>query len=144
MSADAAPGRIDALIEAQHVGDGGVLGIKDVARDLGITQRTLRFYEDKGLIDPTRIGGMRVYSRREVGRMQLILRGKRLGFSIREIKEFLDLYDVDPTGHEQMRALARRVAEHIAALEAQRTALDETIGELHSIARDVQQSLRAN
>ena len=139
-------GEIDAAAEAFGARDTGpgVLGIKEVASVLGITQRTLRFYEDKGLIDPTRIGGMRVYSRREVGRMQLILRGKRLGFSIHEIKEFLDLYDVDPTGHEQMRTLARRVGEHIAALEAQRAAIEETIGELRSIAGDVQRWLGAN
>ena len=124
--------------------DTEMLGINDVARKLGITQRTLRFYEDKGLIEPSRISGMRVYSHREVGRMQLILRGKRLGFSIREIKEFLDLYDTDPTGHEQMRALARRVAELLVELEAQRRALDETIGELHQIADDVSRWLATN
>ncbi len=64
-------------------------GIQDVANSLGVTTRTLRFYEDRGLIEPRRVGTARVYSKRETGRMQLILRGKRLGFSLREIEEFL-------------------------------------------------------
>jgi len=126
--------------QEEFAGDGarGVLtGINDVARQLGISQRTLRFYEDKGLIEPQRIGGMRVYSRREVGRMRLILRGKRLGFSLREIRDFLDLYDTEHGQREQMTTLARRVAEHVAALEAQRKALDQTLGELRAMAREV-------
>ncbi|MEX6999518.1 MerR family transcriptional regulator, partial [Pseudomonas aeruginosa] len=68
-------------------------GIQEVSRMLGVSARTLRFYEDKGLIEPCRIGTTRVYTRREVARMQLILRGKRLGFTLRDIEEFLDLYD---------------------------------------------------
>ena len=91
-------------------------GIQQIASDLGITTRTLRFYEDKGLIEPRRIGTTRVYTRREVGRMQLILRGKRLGFSLREIQEFLDLYDADPQHVEQMRRLAERVRKRVDEL----------------------------
>src|SRR5690606_14024451 len=86
-------------------------GIQDVAKSLGVTTRTLRFYEDKGLIEPRRVGTMRIYSKREVARMQLILRGKRLGFPLRDIKQFLDLYDADPQHVEQMRALAARCRE---------------------------------
>lgn len=114
-------------------GDSGVQGIQDVARELGITLRTLRFYENEGLIDPQRVGNRRIYSRREVGRIQLILRGKRLGFSIREIKEFLDLYDADPGHQEQMERLAARVRERLVDLKKQRDALDLTIEELTSI-----------
>jgi len=111
-------------------------GIQDLARQLGVTQRTLRFYEDQGLIGPQRVGSTRIYSRRDVGRMQLILRGKRLGFSIREIKEFLDLYDTDPQHVEQMVLLADRVGQRIADLEQQRLALEETLTELAQIERD--------
>ncbi len=110
-------------------------GIQDVANELGVTTRTIRFYEDKGLLEPQRVGTMRVYSRREVGRLQLILRGKRLGFSLREIKEFLDLYEVDSLHLEQTRRLLVRVTERMDALEAQREALDQTLGELHDIVR---------
>jgi DNA-binding transcriptional MerR regulator len=85
-------------------------GIQEVASALGVTPRTLRFYEDNGLISPQRVGSTRVYTRRDVGRMQLILRGKKLGFTIREIREFLDLYDTDPGHREQMEHLVTRVA----------------------------------
>lgn len=114
-------------------GDQELLGIQEVADSLGITPRTLRFYEDKGLIEPQRVGNARIYTRRETGRMQLILRGKRLGFSLREIKEFLDLYDADPQHLEQMRALAGRCRERIEELEQQRAALDQTLAELAQI-----------
>jgi DNA-binding transcriptional MerR regulator len=114
------------------------LGIQQVASLLGLTQRALRFYEDKGLIEPRRLGGMRVYSRREVGRMRLIQRGKRLGFSIREIKAFLDLYDADPEHVEQMRLLLSRVRHRLHSLEQQREALEQTIAELRQIDAEAQ------
>ena len=108
-------------------------GIQDVATHLGISHRTLRFYEDKGLIEPARVGNTRIYARREVARMQLILRGKRLGFSLREIKEFLDLYDADPTHAEQLQLLLKGVHERIALLEKQREEIEKTLVELRQI-----------
>ena len=110
-------------------------GIQDVANELGVTTRTIRFYEDKDLLSPQRVGTMRVYSRREIGRLQLILRGKRLGFSLREIKEFLDLYEADSRHLSQTRRLLERVTERLDALEAQRQALNQTLDELHDIAQ---------
>ncbi|MFC3099886.1 MerR family transcriptional regulator [Altererythrobacter lauratis] len=114
-------------------GNGDHRGIQDVARELGVTPRTLRFYEDNGLISPQRVGSTRIYSRRDVGRMQLILRGKRLGFTIREIREFLDLYDTDPSHREQMEHLLVRVRERLDSLMQQRAALEETMAELRQI-----------
>jgi DNA-binding transcriptional MerR regulator len=96
----------------------------------------LRFYEDRGLIEPKRVGNARIYTKRETARMQLILRGKRLGFSLREIQEFLDLYDADPQHLEQMRALATRCRERIQELEAQKAALEQTVTELATIERE--------
>ncbi|MFA5967837.1 MAG: MerR family DNA-binding transcriptional regulator [Sphingomonas sp.] len=115
--------------------DGGqeFRGIQEIADELGITPRTLRFYEDRGLIQPLRVGLTRVYTRRDFARMQLILRGKRLGFSLRDVEEFLDLYDADPQHLEQMRALSERVRLRIDELEQQREALDQTITELREI-----------
>jgi DNA-binding transcriptional MerR regulator len=111
-------------------------GIQDVANSLGVTTRTLRFYEDRGLIEPRRVGTARVYSKRETGRMQLILRGKRLGFSLREIEEFLRLYDADPQHVEQMRALAERCRQRVDELRQQMTALVQTVEELETIERE--------
>ena len=121
--------------------EGEFKGIQQVSEELGVTHRTLRFYEDKGLIAPQRIGTTRVYSKREMGRMRLILRGKRLGFSIREIGEFLDLYDADPEQHTQMEALLKRVREKREDLRQQRQAIDETIRELNEIERETEDYL---
>ncbi|QZH74442.1 MAG: MerR family DNA-binding transcriptional regulator [Erythrobacter sp.] len=114
-------------------GDESLKSIAEAAEELGVTQRTLRFYEDKGLIAPQRVGTMRVYSRREMGRMMLILRGKRLGFSIREIGEFLSLYDTDQQQLGQMRHLVGRVTDRLGELRQQREAIEQTIGELETI-----------
>lgn len=113
-----------------------LLGIHDVAKRLGVTMRTLRFYEDKGLIAPQRVGSTRIYSRREVARMQLILRGKKLGFTIREVKEFLDLYDADPQHLEQTRQLLMRVRDRMTILGRQKTALEQTLEELAAIEQE--------
>ncbi|MEW9856756.1 MerR family transcriptional regulator [Novosphingobium sp. M1R2S20] len=112
---------------------GDLFGIQEAAKLLGVTMRTLRFYEDKDLIAPQRVGTTRIYSRREIGRMQLILRGKKLGFSIREIKEFLDLYDVDPEHHAQVRQLIVKVSERMKDLRRQKTAIEQTLEELRTI-----------
>jgi len=107
--------------------------VTDLAENLGITPRTLRFYEDKGLLTPRRAGNTRVYNHRDRGRMILILRGKRLGFSLSEIREWLDLYDSDPGQVEQMRILAGKAAGRLAALRQQREDIDATIKELEDI-----------
>jgi DNA-binding transcriptional MerR regulator len=105
-------------------------GIQEVAKELGMTMRALRFYEDKGLIAPQRVGTTRIYGKREVARIRLVLRGRALGFTVREIKEFLDLYDVDPEHVEQMRVFIKRVRARLTELEERKVALDQTIAEL--------------
>jgi DNA-binding transcriptional MerR regulator len=111
-------------------------GIQEVAKELGLTMRALRFYEDKGLIAPQRVGTTRIYGKREVARVRLVQRGRRLGFTVREIKEFLDLYDVDPEHVEQMRRFIKRVRERLSELEQRRAALEETIAELRQLERE--------
>ncbi|PEQ13866.1 MerR family transcriptional regulator [Novosphingobium sp. PC22D] len=123
-------------------GESEFLGIQEAARELGVTMRTLRFYEDKGLIGPQRVGTTRIYSRREMGRMQLILRGKRLGFTIREIAEFLDLYEADPEHKEQVKLLIERVSDRIGELRQQRKAIDQTMDELRRIEAEARSWLK--
>jgi DNA-binding transcriptional MerR regulator len=130
-------------VTAEAPAEKGLRGIQEVAEYLQVTHRTLRFYEDKGLIEPTRVGSTRVYSRKDVARMQLILRGKRLGFSIREIKEFLDLYDADPQHIEQNRLLRKKVRERLKLLAAQQAALEQTMVELKQIEREVVEQIAA-
>jgi DNA-binding transcriptional MerR regulator len=111
------------------------LTVTQLARDLGVTARTIRFYEDKGLITPQRAGSTRVYTARDRARMILILRGKRLGFSLREIKDYLDLYNVDHSHAEQLRLLRGAVAKRLGSLREQLCALQQTIVELEDVQR---------
>jgi DNA-binding transcriptional MerR regulator len=117
--------------------------VTQLALDLGVTARTIRFYEDKGLVSPRRAGNNRVYTLRDRARMILILRGKKLGFTLREIKEYLDLYDVDPTQAKQLRLLLKAVHDRIVQLEDQRIALDEALGELRDVEAQTHNALEA-
>ncbi|WOI12303.1 MerR family DNA-binding transcriptional regulator [Thalassospira lucentensis] len=114
--------------------------VPELAENLGVTPRTIRFYEQKGLVAPQRAGTTRIYTRQDRARMLIILRGKRLGFTLKEIADYLDLYGADPTQAEQIRMLLTRVRDRIEALEDQRQALDVTLDELRDIE---QQSIDA-
>ncbi len=118
-----------------------VLTVTQLARELGVSARTLRFYEDRGLIAPQRAGNARIYAPRDRARMILILRGKRLGFSLRDIAEYLDLYDADRTGVEQLRALQGAVAKRLASLLEQQAALEQSINELQDIQTKAEHAL---
>jgi DNA-binding transcriptional MerR regulator len=117
--------------------------VTELGRELGVSARTIRFYEDKGLLSPRRAGNNRVYAARDRARMILILRGKQLGFSLREIKEYLDLYDVDPTHAKQIGLLLKAVQTKIASLEDQRVALDQTLDELRGVQSQARAALAA-
>ena len=117
--------------------------VTQLSADLGVTPRAIRFYETKGLLSPRRAGSTRVYTHRDRARMILILRGKRLGFSLREIKDYLDLYEVDPTQREQLRLLLDVVRSRIARLEDQRAALEDTLTELRDVEVQAEAALAA-
>ncbi|MFM9940365.1 MAG: MerR family transcriptional regulator [Hyphomicrobiaceae bacterium] len=107
--------------------------IGELARELEVTTRTIRFYESKGLIAPQRKGVARIYSRRDRARLILILRGTNLGFSLDDIKAFLELYDADPTHAAQLRMLRAKLDEHIAILKKKRSDIDRTLKEMIEI-----------
>src|SRR5512132_2700321 len=119
-----------------------IYSIAELAREFAITARTIRFYEDEGLIKPRRQGLTRLYSAHDRVRLSWILRGKRLGFSLAEIKELLDLYQVDRTGVQQLRELLRRSRLHIADLERKRRDLDAHIGEFRDVEIQVSAELK--
>ena len=119
-----------------------IYSIAELAREFAITARTIRFYEDEGLIKPKRQGLTRLYSAGDRTRLGWILRGKRLGFSLAEIKELLDLYHVDRTGLQQMRELLRRSRLHIEDLERRRADLDAQIGEFKDVETQVSAELQ--
>jgi DNA-binding transcriptional MerR regulator len=107
--------------------------IGDLSAEFGISPRAIRFYEDQGLLRPQRIGGNRVYNHRDRARLILVLRGKRLGFSLADIKEMLNLYDVDPKHVEQLRVALAKGRQRIAELERQREEITETLAELREL-----------
>lgn len=117
--------------------------VTELAQELGVTPRAIRFYEDKGLITPRRLGTTRVYAPRDRARMILILRGKRLGFSLSDIGEYLNLYDADLTGRAQLTRLIEALDARRATLAAQRQAVNEALGELDEIMRLAQHALAA-
>ena len=110
--------------------------ISQLAREFEVTPRALRFYEDKGLLMPRREGMNRVYSHRDRGKLQLILRGKRVGLSLIEIKEILDLYNVDQRA--QAQTALKRYKARVVALEAQREDVDAAIEILHDSVTNLQ------
>ena len=104
--------------------------IRQLCVEFKCTPRALRFYEDKGLLSPARDGMNRVYSYKDRARLQLILRGKRVGLALAEIREILDLYELDDGGAMQNAKSLLKFRERIVALEAQRADIDQAIEEL--------------
>ena len=104
--------------------------ITDLSEDFGVTARALRFYEDEGLIAPERQGLARIYSRRDRARLAWILRGKRVGFGLAEIREMIDLYDADEEHEEQRRVTVAKCKARIELLTRQKDDIDAAIAEL--------------
>ncbi len=119
-----------------------IYSIAELAREFAITARTIRFYEAEDLIKPRRHGLTRLYSVGDRVRLGWILRGKRLGFSLAEIKQLLDLYQVDRTGVQQLRELLRRSRAHVADLEKKRRDLDAHIDEFKEVESTVAAELK--
>ena len=123
--------RQDTPLEA-----GQTYSIGDLSKEFGVTLRSLRFYEDKELLFPQREGARRIYSRRDRARLKLILMGKRVGFSLTEIREMLDLYDLKDGRVKQLRVSLRKFEEQLDHLKSQRDEIDRAINEL-TRTRDV-------
>lgn len=115
----------------------GLFTIGELAADFSLSLRAIRFYEDQGLILPQRAGTTRVYTRRDRARLQLILRGKRLGFTLSDIRAFLELYDVDRSKHLQMQVMLGKTRERIEDLEQQLDDIVVTLAELRDMEGEI-------
>jgi DNA-binding transcriptional MerR regulator len=109
--------------------------IGDLAREFAVTPRTLRFYEDKQLLNPRRQGLNRLYSRRDRARLKLVLMGKKVGFSLTEIKEMLDLYDLKDGQATQLKVALDKFERQIALLRQQKQDIEQAIEELTRTTR---------
>ena len=106
--------------------------IRELAQEFDVTPRTLRFYEQKGMIHPVRRGASRIYSAIDHARIELILRGKRVGFALDEIKEILDLEPIYRGGRERLEPAIERFEARVAVLKQQREDVDHAIAELQA------------
>lgn len=117
--------------------------IRDLTREFDVTARTLRFYEEKGLLAPERAGQERLYSRRDRARLKYVLMGKCVGFSLEEIRDMLDLYDLGDGQVTQLRVAHERFHEQIERLKRQRTEIDRALAELERARMTVADMLAA-
>lgn len=134
---------LDSQSSSDESGPDRLVTIGELAAAHGITTRTIRFYEAKGLISPARKGVARAYGRRDRARLKLVLRGKNLGFSLEDITHFLSLYDTDPSQVAQTRLLLAKVDGHIQELETKRKDIERTLKDLREIRSQCVEHLNA-
>ncbi len=126
------------------MGDTKTYTISDLAREFDVTTRTIRFYEEKGLLNPTRNGQHRIFGKQDHAKLELILRGKRAGLSLEESREIIDMYDPAGDNYEQYQFLLNKVDERQAQLESQIedikqliTGLEEVRERCHKALKDI-------
>jgi DNA-binding transcriptional MerR regulator len=124
-----------------HAGEPTTFTITELAKEFDVTTRAIRFYEDKGLLKPARNGLTRVYTPRDRVRLKLVLRGKRIGFSLDEVREIMDMYDSAPGEIGQLDYMLDKLAERRAMLHRQQQDIELTLKELNEIEAQCRERL---
>ena len=117
--------------------------ISDLSKHFDLTPRTIRFYEAEGLLKPERENNKRIYSERDLVRLKLILRGKRLGFSLAEIETTMELYDTQPNESAQLEFVLETIESHRIELQQKQIDIQNTLAEMDAVAENVQKKLDA-
>jgi DNA-binding transcriptional MerR regulator len=117
--------------------------ISELAREFDITTRTIRFYEEKGLLKPQRVGQQRLYRNADRIRLTLILRGKRIGLSLHESQDIIDMYDPSHGNVDQLQKLQHKVRERRQLLQAQLLDLQEMLNELDDVQQRCERALKS-
>ncbi len=118
-----------------------LIRIGEMAKLFGVTMRTLRFYEDKELISPLRVGNTRLYRNSDITRLKLVLLGRKVGFSLRDVKQMMDLYDPNGSNVRQLKVALEKSERQLERLFGQREAISEAIDELQAAITTVQEKL---
>ena len=116
--------------------------VPQLSKELNVTERTIRFYDSKGLLNPSRVGNTRIFNYKDRARLLIILRAKKLGFSLKDIKIYLDLYDVDPSHKTQSENAIKTITIRLIHLKDQRKEINFIIKELKSLKKDILESLK--
>ena len=115
--------------------------VPQLSKELDITERAIRFYESKGLVKPNRAGNTRIFNYKDKARLLIILRAKKLGFSLKDIKTYLDLYEVDPSQKIQSKNALEAISHRLFQLEDQKKEINFIIKELKSLKNDIVKTL---
>jgi DNA-binding transcriptional MerR regulator len=139
-----APSAQEVVASHRDEDTGQLFGITELCREFGISLRTIRFYEDKGLLKPRRVNGTRVYTRRDRARLALILRSKAIGAPLSEIKHYLDLYGTHGEGRaQQLKYVVERTDQAIGELEQKRAHIEASLAELRVINTTARKQLES-
>ena len=116
--------------------------VPQLSKELNVTERTIRFYDSKGLLNPSRVGNTRIFNYKDRARLLIILRAKKLGFSLKDIKIYLELYDVDPSHKTQSENAIKTITKRLINLKDQSKEINFIIKELKSLKKDILESFK--